>query len=485
MKKIVIIGGGIAGLAAAYRIHEEISQDCPVNCILLESSEKFGGKISTMRFDGFVVECGPDSFISQKPQAIELCKKLGLADQLTGTNPDHSNTYVYLNNKLVTMPDGLSLMIPTKFMPFIFSPLFSWSGKIRMGMDLFIPKKKNNDDESLASFVKRRMGEEALQKMAEPMLAGIYASNPELMSINSTFPMFVQTEQKYRSLILGMLARKRQQMSHKLKEPDGKQPFSLFMTLKNGLDEMVETLVQKSTNITFRTSEKVTALSRAKEGWSLSMEDGNSMRADAVILAVPANIAARLVEQDAPRVTDLLKRIRYVSTATVSIAYRKDGFPHSLDGFGFVIPKTEGKRILACTWTSSKFPARVPEKYVMLRCFVGGAMQEELAELDEDAIGIMVREELLDLMGIDREPVFLKVFRYKKSNVQYQVGHAKLIESVRTELKSSPGLFVTGSAYDGIGIPDCIRDGTQVAQEAIAFLTDKTKTRGQPLTENQ
>ena len=473
MKKIVIIGGGIAGLAAAYRIHEEISRNVSIECILLESSEEFGGKISTMRFDGFVVECGPDSFISQKPQAIELCKKLGLADRLTGTNPNHSNTYVYLNNKLVTMPDGLSLMIPTKFMPFIFSPLFSWPGKIRMGMDLFIPKKKNNDDESLASFVRRRMGKEALQKMAEPMLAGIYASDPELMSINSTFPMFVQTEQKYRSLIIGMLARKRQQMQYKT--PTGKQPFSLFMTLKNGLDEMVETLVEKSTNVSFRLGTAVTNLSLTGGNWNLSLNDESSINADAVILATPAKVSACLVKKVAPKITSLLDQIHYVSTATVSIAYKKEGFPHSLDGFGFVIPKTEEKCILACTWTSSKFPERVPEEYVMLRCFVGGAMQEELAEMEENSIGNMVQEELLNLMGIDCEPVFLKVFRYKKSNVQYRVGHATLIESIRAELKNFPGIFVTGSAYTGIGIPDCILDGTQTAKDAINYLTNKTK----------
>ena len=191
MKKIVIIGGGIAGLASAYYIHKEIAKKIPVECVVLESSENFGGKISTLRFDGFIVERGPDSFISQKPQAVELCKELGLTDQLIGTNSEHPSTYVCLKNKLVAMPDGLSLMIPTKFMPFILSPLFSWLGKIRMGMDLLIPKKKNDKDESLASFVRRRMGEEALQKMAEPMLAGIYASDPELMSIKSTFPMFV------------------------------------------------------------------------------------------------------------------------------------------------------------------------------------------------------------------------------------------------------------------------------------------------------
>jgi oxygen-dependent protoporphyrinogen oxidase len=374
------------------------------------------------------------------------------------------------------MPDGLSLMIPTKFMPFIFSPLFSWLGKIRMGMDLFIPKKKGNDDESLASFVRRRMGKEALEKMAEPMLAGIYASDPELMSINSTFPMFVQTEQKYRSLILGMLARKRQQMIHQAKVPKGKQPFSLFMTLKNGLDEMVETLVEKATNVTFRAGTKVTDLSRAEEGWKLTLADGSFINADAVISAAPAKISAHLIEQTSPKVASLLNQIRYVSTATVSIAYKKEGFPHPLDGFGFVVPKKEGKRILACTWTSSKFPERVPEKHVMLRCFVGGAMREELAELDEDAIATMVREELLDIMGIDCEPVFLKVFKYKKSNVQYQVGHASLIKSIREELQSLPGIFVTGSAYTGIGIPDCIRDGMNAAKETIEFLANKTNT---------
>ena len=476
MKKIVIIGGGIAGLSAAYQIHGEISKNTPLECTLLESSEKFGGKISTVRVDGFIIERGPDSFISQKPEAVALCKKLGLEDHLTGTSPDHPSTYVYLKNKLVTMPDGLSLMIPTKFIPFILSPLFSWMGKIRMGMDLFLPKRKGKDDESLASFVRRRMGKEALEKMAEPMLAGIYASDPELMSINSTFPMFVQTEQKYRSIILGMLARKREQMTRQAKVPPGKKPFSLFMTLKNGLDELVETLVKKATKIVFRLGVKVTNLSFAEEGWRLSLDDGSFMNADAVILATPAKISANLIEKFSPKVAGMLHQIRYVSTATATIAYKKEGFPHSLDGFGFVVPRVEGKRILACTWTSSKFPGRVPKEYVMLRCFVGGAMREELAELDEDTIGTMVREELLDIMGIDCEPVFLKVFRYKKANVQYHVGHAALIESVREELRSLPGIVVTGSAYTGVGIPDCIRDGTEAAKEVIEFLKNKTNS---------
>ena len=474
MKKIIIVGGGIAGLAAAYRIQEEIAQGASIECVLLDSAEKFGGKISTLRFDGFIVERGPDSFISQKPHAIELCRKIGLADRLTGTNPDHTSTYVYVNKKLVTMPDGLSLMIPTKFMPFVFSSLFTLPGKVRMGLDLFIPKKKDNADESLASFMRRRMGEEALEKMAEPMLAGIYASDPETMSINSTFPVFVQTEQKYRSLILGMLAQKRRQANVNSKASNASQPFSLFMTLKNGLEEMVETLVEKSPAITFLKGAGVADLKASGEGWHLTLDDGNVMDADAVMLATPANTSAHLVEKTAPKVAELLSRVRYVSTATVSIAYKKERFPHALDGFGFVVPKTEGRKILACTWTSSKFPERVPEGYVMLRCFVGGALQEELAEQDDDAIAALTLKELNDIMGIDREPEFIKVFHNRKANVQYRVGHSALIDSVRDALKFTPGLYLTGSAYTGIGIPDCIRDGTQAATEAIGFLAGQS-----------
>ena len=209
MKKIIIIGGGIAGLAAAYRIQEEINRDTQVSCTVLEGSDRLGGKIHTIRRDGFIMERGPDSFISQKPAAVELCKKLGIDDHLMGTKTEHPKTFVYLNNKMVTIPDGLSLMVPTKFMPFVTTRLFSWPGKIRMGLDLFLPRRRGNSDESLASFVRRRLGTEALEHMAQPLMSGIYASDPEQMSLNASFPMFAQVEKKYRSLVLGMLAQKR------------------------------------------------------------------------------------------------------------------------------------------------------------------------------------------------------------------------------------------------------------------------------------
>ena len=337
MKKIIIIGGGIAGLATAFRIQREIKEGADLECILLEGSNHFGGKISTEKSDGFIIERGPDSFISQKPAAIQLCKQLGLEDRLTGTNPGAPSTFVYTGGKLVTMPDGLSLMIPTKFLPFALTPLFSLPGKIRMAFDLLIPKKQDGTDESLASFVRRRMGEEALNKMAEPMLAGIYASDPEKMSIASTFPMFVETEKKYRSLILGMLARKKAMLMNAVKRPTSS--YSLFMTLQDGLGEMVDAVIKKSPDIQFKSGTKVVELGKNKDKWLVKLDDGSENEVDAVIVATPGSVTAKLLKNIAPDSAELLNNIHYVSTATVTLGYKKEGFSHSLNGFGFVVPK--------------------------------------------------------------------------------------------------------------------------------------------------
>lgn len=472
MKKIIIIGGGIAGLAAAFRIQREIKEGANLECILLEGSNHFGGKISTEKLDGFIIERGPDSFISQKPAAIQLCKQLGLEDRLTGTNPGAPSTFVYTGGKLVTMPDGLSLMIPTKFLPFALTPLFSLPGKIRMAFDLLIPKKQDNGDESLASFVRRRMGEEALNKMAEPMLAGIYASDPEKMSITSTFPMFVETEKKYRSLILGMLARKKAMLMNAVKRPSS--AYSLFMTLKDGLGEMVDAVIKKSPDIQFKSGTKVVGIEKNKEKWHLKLDDGSENQVDAVIVATPGTVTAKLLQNITPDSAELLNSIHYVSTATVTLGYKKEGFSHSLDGFGFVVPKAEGCSILACTWTSSKFPHRAPKDYVMLRCYVGGALQEEIAEKDTETLETLVRKDLQQIMGITEIPIFCKVFKNNKSNVQYHVNHSQKIDSIMEDLKNYPGLFLAGSAYRGIGIPDCIQNGNLAAESALKFVNGKS-----------
>lgn len=473
MKKIAIVGGGAAGLAAAYRIQEEIqNKNAPCDCVLLEAGDNFGGKIRTERFDNFIVERGPDSFISQKPWGIELCHKLGLGDRLIGTKKEHSQTFVYTGGKMVPMPEGLSMMVPTKFLPFVFSPLFSWPGKIRMGLDLFIPRRADNGDESLASFVRRRLGQEALVKMAEPMLAGIYSADPETMSLNSTFPMFAQSEKKYRSLILGMLERKRQVMlSGKAPKPAKPGPDSLFVTLRDGLDSLVSAVIEKSTNVQFRKGQKLTGFAREGDQWKLSIEGGESITADAVIVALPANIASGLLQPCAPDVANRLEKIPYVSTAAVTLAYSRKDFSHPLRGFGFVVPRDEGLRITACTWTSSKYEERAPDDHVLMRCYVGGGVAQDADRLDENELEKIVRDDLLKSMNVRETPAFSKVYYNRKGNVQYQVGHSALIDSIDAGLQSHPGLFLAGSAYRGIGIPDCVLNGTRTAESALQYLS--------------
>ena len=477
MKSVIIIGGGIAGLAAAYRIQEEIQKGAPLSCTLLEGSDRFGGKIHTLRRDGFILERGPDSFISQKPAAIELCKKLGIDQHLTGTKTDHPQTFVYLNRKMVTMPDGLSLMVPTKFLPFITTRLFTWPGKIRMGMDLLLPQRRGNSDESLASFVRRRLGTEALERMAQPLMSGIYASDPEQMSLQATFPMFAQVEKKYRSLILGMLAQKRRRSAPPpvpgnpgSGSKGGYTPYSFFLTMKNGLSEIVETLIDQSPDVLFRYKAPVEKLWKTGDSWKLQLVSGEELEADAVIVSTPAPPTVRLVEPWAPGIAARLRQIPYVSTAAVALGFDRSRFAHPLKGYGFVVPHIENRKITACTWVSSKFPGRAPDNRVLLRAFVGGAVHEKLAEQDPEILKAMVREELRDIMGIQEEPLFCEVFQYKKGNVQYQVHHPQLVAEIEKELVDYKGLYLAGSAYKGIGIPDCVKNGTENANAALNYL---------------
>lgn len=284
--------------------------------------------------------------------------------------------------------------------------------------------------------------------------------------------MFVETERKYRSLILGMLARKKAMLLNASKRPASK--FSLFMTLKDGLGEMVEMAMKKSPDIQFQSGARVESISGQGGDWSVNLEGGGEYKAQALILATPGHITARLLQPVAPNAAEILKQIKYVSTATVTLGFKREGFSHALDGFGFVVPKCEGRSILACTWTSSKFPHRAPEGYVMLRCYLGGALQEDIAEQDEQTMKALVKQDLKKIMGIEEEPVFCKVFHNRKSNVQYQVNHSARIDTLMKELESFPGLFLAGSAYRGIGIPDCIQNGTESAESAVRFLSGKS-----------
>ncbi len=476
-KKVVIIGGGITGLAAAYALQELVRKNqSPVSFTLIESQLRLGGKILTDTDHGFVIEGGPDSFISQKPWALELCLQLGLKDRLTGTNREQTATYILHNGRLVNLPEGLMLLVPTRIGPLLATPLFSPLGKLRMGMDWIIPRKQTPEDESLAGFVRRRLGQEAVERLAEPLLAGIYAGDAEQMSLAATFPQFMELEQRYGSLIRGMLARRREMLNRTAsgKEPTpGTIPTTMFMTLKGGLSELVTALVSKLDQNALIVGTEVERI-HWKSGLStyhVRLKDGTTITADAVIAASPAYVAADLLAETDATLVRTLREIPYVSTATVSLAYRKNQFRHPLNGFGFVVPRREGRNIMACTWTSTKFPHRAPEDRVLLRCFVGGAGREDLVGLPEKDLVNTVRDDLRAIMKITEEPVFSRVYRWEKANPQYPVGHLDRLADMDDRLTRLPGLFLAGAAYRGVGVPDCIRQGNEAAERVFKYLT--------------
>ncbi|MFQ5612311.1 MAG: protoporphyrinogen oxidase [Anaerolineae bacterium] len=470
-RHVVIVGGGIAGLATAYYLQKEAqAQDLPLTCSLIERGPAFGGKIVSDTTGGFVIEGGPDSFISQKPWAWQLCRELGLGERLIGTNDERRKTYILHKGRLRPLPDGVMLIVPTRFAPFALSPLISPWGKLRMGLDLFIPPKADDADESLADFIRRRLGREALDKIAEPLMAGIYVADPQRLSLRSTFPRFIQLEKKHGSLIKGMLALKRASANG---QTPARPRLPLFMTLRGGLTELVETLVAKLDG-ELLAGQTVTGLALDPGGgrpYRLQLDGGQTRRADAVVMATPAYVTARLVEAHSPALAAQLNSIRYLSTATVSLAFNKAEISHPLDGFGFVVPRRERCRLMACTWVSTKFDGRAPAGQVLLRVFVGGYKHEPLVDLGDDELVALVREELARIMGIKAQPTVQRIYRWPKANAQYDVGHLERVAAMEALARQAlPGLYLTGSAFRGVGLPDCIHQGQQTAGQVIRDL---------------
>lgn len=469
---IVLIGGGIAGLATAYYLQKQAQADnLPLTYTLVEREAAFGGKIITNTDDGFIIEGGPDSFISQKPWAYRLCKELGLEDRLIGTNDEQRKVYIVHKNRLRPLPDGVMLIIPTRFTPFALSPLISPWGKLRMGMDLFIPPKTDNSDESLADFINRRLGREALDKIAEPLMAGIYVADPSRLSLKSTFPRFIDLEKKHGSLIKGMLA---QMKARKAKNNGASQPkLSLFMTLRGGLKELVDTLVDQLTG-NLISGQSVTGINKVADQaapYQIQLDSGQTLQADHVIMATPAYSAANLLESHSDELAARLRAVRYISTATVSLAFDRAEFDHPLNGFGFVVPKSEDCRLMACTWVSTKFNYRAPDDSGLLRVFVGGYKRQELVDLPDDELLELVKTELHKVMGISAAPTRHEIYRWPHGNAQYDVGHLNRVAKIEAlAAETLPGVHFTGSAFRGVGIPDCIHQGQQTAEQVIKQL---------------
>lgn len=471
MTHVVIIGGGISGLATAYFLQEQMRQNPrPLTCTLIEAQNRLGGKILTEKINDFIIEAGPDSFITQKPWGLRLCEKLGLTGRLQGTNPKQKQVYVFSGGRLHPLPDGLFLMVPTRLIPFLTTSLISPLGKLRAGLDLLIPASKGGGDESLAGFVRRRMGREILTKIAEPVMAGIYAGEAAHLSLDSTFPLFKELEKKHRSLILGLLARRRT-----AGRPNSQPPLSLFVTLEGGMEELVRALVSRLDTVRRLTGQqvlKIQALPDKEPAYRLEMGDGSATTAHAVVLTTPAYVTAKLLQPLNADLAQRLEQIPYASTATVTLAFERGACAHPLNGFGFVIPRTEGKQTLACTWTSTKFPHRAPPEHVLMRCFIGGAGRKSATEPDEETLVRTVLEELQAILGIRARPTLSRVYRWPKANPQYTVGHLERLAAVEALLEGHPGLFLTGSPYYGVGIPDCIHAAARTAEKVFQHLKE-------------
>jgi oxygen-dependent protoporphyrinogen oxidase len=503
-RRIVIIGGGITGLAAAHRLLELANQTDPqIEVLLLEASSRLGGVLKTDHRDGFLIEAGADSFISEKPEAIELAKRIGLDSHLIETNKEHRRSFVVRNGRLRLVPEGFHLLAPSRLWPFITSDIFSWSGKARMALDLFIPRRaiaNGGDDESLAQFVRRRLGREALARMAQPMIGGIYTADPEKLSLRATLPRLLEMEREHGSLILAMWKQGRSLRGRSptrgpqrgspagveavregsgprrdSREDHGTLPksgvsgarYSLFLSFDGGMQLLADRLSSRlpAGAVQLNTQARSLLFHAEAKQWEIRLSDDRSIRAGAICLAVPAFAAAALLRNTDVELSRALDQIEFASTATINLAYRRADIPHPLDGFGFVVPFIEHRSILACTFSSVKFAGRAPSNHVLLRAFAGGALQPEMFELDEDEMISRVRADLRDLLGIEQPPLFAVVEKWRRSMPQYNVGHLELVSHIQDFLKMLPGLQLDGNSYGGVGVPDCIRSGETAASE--------------------
>ncbi|MCA1576804.1 MAG: protoporphyrinogen oxidase [Acidobacteria bacterium] len=461
MRRIVVIGGGISGLAAAHRL---IEIDPSVDLTLIEASARLGGTLRTDQRDGFLLERGPDSFISEKPEAVALAKRLGLESRLIETNSDHRRSFIVRNGRLRQVPEGFQLLAPSRIWPFLTTDIFSLAGKARMSADLFLPRAITNgtNDESLASFVRRRLGREALERMAQPMVGGIYTADPETLSLRATLPRFLDMERDHRSLILGMLRKGRSQTG-----TSGAR-YSLFLSFDEGLQVLVDALTKAIAGCQVRLNTKVVGIER-HSGWLIKTGKEDTIEADAICLAVPAYIAAQLLTSVDQTLASQLNKIRYASTATINFAYRRDAIQHPLDGFGFVVPFVEKRSLIACTFSNVKFPGRAPSGHTLLRAFAGGALQPDLFALEAPEMLRRVEHDLRELLRIDGKPLFAEVSKWSNSMPQYEVGHLDRVAAIENQLAQLPNLTLAGNAYRGAGIPDCIRSGESAAEKLINY----------------
>ena len=485
--RTAIIGGGIAGMAAAYELERARAADATIEYTLFEAREQLGGSLASETVNGTVLERGPDSFLSEKPAGAELCRELGLGADLLPSNDAARKTYIVVKNRLVALPDGLMFLIPTKLIPTALTRLFSLPTKIRMGLELLHPPRPSEQDESVAALVERHFGREAVDRLADPLLSGIYGGDASQLSARTVLPRLVEMETQYGSLTRGMLAAHRQMRAKAAaaqrspaganSEPGKAQgngrpaPRTIFTTLRGGLQQLVDALEARIAPEWVRKSTPVSAL-EYERGWIVTA-NGSSETYDAVILASPAWASGALLGAVDPVLADELCGIPYSSSITVNLVYDEAKLGQLPDGFGFLVPGSEGRAMLACTFCHRKFVGRTAPGKAVLRAFLGGAKNEALLSETDSALVAIVRRELSEILGekmigLNVEPEQTQVSRWRRAMAQYAVGHRERMQRITDRVAALPGLRLAGNAYDGIGIPDCIRLGRKAARELMA-----------------
>jgi oxygen-dependent protoporphyrinogen oxidase len=461
MKRIAIIGGGISGLSAAFALEKYRLAGAPLEYVLFESSPRLGGVLVTERVDGCLVEAGPDSFLTEKPWASDLCREVSLGDQLIGSNDADRKTYILVKGKLVVIPDGLMFMVPTKITPTVLSPLFSMRAKMRMAREWFHPPRKAEADETVASFVERHYGPEMVDRLADPLLSGVYGGEASQLSVRAVLPRFAEMEAKHGSLGRAMLAaRKKVALSSKAPA----RP--LFTSLKDGMQQLVDAVVSRLPASALHPNSPVRCIQIQNNGYVVSAGYASD-RFDAVIVATPAQAAAELVGMASVDLSSELRGIQYTSSVTVNLGYDGRVRASLPPGFGFLVPRSEGKRMLAATFVHNKFPHRAPEDRALLRCFIGGARNEQVLQAPDAEVVRTVREELQQIIGLTAGPLFTRVYRWKGAMAQYGVGHLERLQRIESLLQQLPGLALAGNGYRGIGVPDCVRSGSEAAKNIL------------------
>lgn len=476
--RTAIIGGGIAGLAAAYELEKARAGNPGVQYTLFESRDRLGGSLASETIDGSVLERGPDSFLSEKPAAAELCRELGLGADLIPSNDAARKTFIVVKNRLVALPDGLMFLIPTKLLPTALTPLFSLGTKIRMGLELLHPPRPSSQDESVAALVERHFGAQTVDRLADPLLSGIYGGDASQLSARTVLPKLVEMEAEYGSLTRGMLAAHKKMRAamaaraHAAGPAKVPAPRGIFTTLRGGLQQLVDAITARLDPLSIRLSTPVSAIQRLPEGWAVT-SGGETAIYDAVILASQAFVAGSLLAGVDAELGRELENIPYSSSITVNLVYEEAMLGRLPDGFGFLVPASSGRAMLACTFAHRKFLGRTAPGKAVLRAFLGGMRNEALMNEPDKVLIATVRRELSEILGartlgVHIEPEVVQVNRWRRAMAQYAVGHQDRIRRIRERVAALPGLQLIGNAYDGIGIPDCIRLGRNAARDLLA-----------------